>query len=123
MNHDSNVSDQRRHTRFEIFEYVLIYVDTVPEPIPAVIVDISLGGLQVRSRAFPQPGELVQLTIGQGDGVPLVVNAETRYTHPVDGGDLFATGFRFLPHDLAERMRLVNYIHDTFQRQGEVLLS
>jgi len=123
MSRDPQTPDQRRHTRFEIFEYVLIHVDSSPEPIPAVIVDIGLGGIQVRSRAFPQPGELVRLAIGQGNGQPLVVNAETRHSHPVPEGDLFATGFRFLPQDLAERMRLVNYIHDTFQRQGEVLLS
>lgn len=115
--------DQRRHARFEIFEYALVHLPGVSQAIPAVIVDISLGGLQTRSRTAPAVGEHCQLTIGQGGMPPIVVTAEVRFVNPVGEGDLVAVGYRFVPGDSEERMTLVNYIHDTFQRQGEVLLS
>jgi len=116
-------TDQRRHARFEIFEYVLVLQNHNPQPIPAVIVDISLGGIQTRSRQAPTLGEICQLTIGQGGKPPIVVSAEVRFVTPIEGGDLCATGYRFIAGDIEERKALVNYIHETFQRQGEVLLS
>ena len=121
-NHDAH-QDKRRHARFELLEYALVFRPIEIEAERAVVVDISLGGLQTRSRGSLAVGEQCLLTIGQGNDVPLRLTAEVRHSRPVDGSDLFATGFRFLPASSEERMALVNYIHNAFQRQGESLLA
>lgn len=115
--------DKRRYARFEMLEYAMIYRDDDPEAETAVLVDISLGGAQTRSRHAMGVGEVCLLSIATGGSTPVSVTAEVRYCYPVKHSDLFAVGYRFMPETVEERMQLVNYVHEVFQRQGELLIS
>ena len=85
------------------------------------MVDVSLGGLQVRSRASFEEGSMLRLTVGRATDEPIVVVGEVRYSIPVEDSDLFATGFRVRPEDRAQRIAWVDYVHAVFQNQGELL--
>lgn len=123
MTHEQASKEQRRHARFEILEYALVYPASEAGPIQAVVVDISLGGLQTRSRSSFLPGEQCLLVIGQGGEPPIRLNAEVRRCSLVENTSLYATGFLFKPETPEERTSLVNYIHEAFQRRGEILLG
>lgn len=110
------VRDNRRHARFELFEYALVYRDGATETQNALIVDVSIGGVQVRSRERYVEGEMLNLVIGRGWEPPTKVTVEVRHSQPVDDGELVSTGFRFKPRTPQERMDLVDYLHEVFQR-------
>ncbi|MCH8977753.1 MAG: PilZ domain-containing protein [Armatimonadetes bacterium] len=116
--------DKREHARFELLEYVLLGGSGGEAPSQAqraVIVDVSLGGLQVRSRSTFNEGALLRLTIGRAEEEPVAVIAEVRYSIPVEDSDLFATGFRVRPENREQRIEWVDYVHAVFQSQGELL--
>ena len=116
-------SDKRQHARFELLDYALMTGDKAPQPEAqrAIIVDVSLGGLQIRSRMKFTHGDIFRLTVGRADQSPVVVAAEVRYSIPVEDSDLFATGFKVRPENNEQRINWVDYVHTVFQSQGETL--
>lgn len=112
-------ADLRQHFRFDILEYAVFQVEG--DNVPAVVVDISLGGLQLRTRRSCQTGERSEIVIGQGGAPTIRAELEVRYCEPV-GSDLYAVGCRFLPASKEDCVTLVDYIHDVFRRQGERLI-
>lgn len=116
-------ADQRRHARFDIVEYTQLKKHGDGKSQTAVIVDLSLSGLQLRSRFQLCEGDSCELLIGRGGLEPIKVRAEVRYCFPVPACGLFATGVRFMPKNPRERIELVDYIHDIFQSQGERLIG
>lgn len=122
MNANQGISDQRRHARFELLDYALVRRGGETEQLRSVVVDVSLGGLQMRSREKFEAGESVTLTIGRGTDDPITVNCDVRYCVPLEESDLFATGFRFVPRSTGERIEWVDYVHAVFQAQGESLV-
>jgi c-di-GMP-binding flagellar brake protein YcgR len=121
--HQPSCPDKRRYARFEMLEYVMVYREHEVEPETAVLVDISLGGAQTRSRHSMEVGEVCLLAIATGNSSTVTVTAEVRYCYPVKHSDLYAIGYRFLPETVEERLQLVDYVHDVFQRQGELLIT
>lgn len=115
--------DGRRFSRFETLEYALLTSEGVDEPLPAVIVDISLGGLQLRTRVPLEPGDEYLMQIGQGGEHPIMTAVEVRYSAKIPHTGLHSVGVRFLPGHSEQRMRLVHYIHDAFARQGDQLMA
>lgn len=115
--------ENRRHARFELFEYALLYRENDDESTSALIVDISVGGLQIRSKMPFRDGELCTLVIGRGWEPPLQVAVEVRYSYPIDESDLIATGLRYRPRDAQQRMDLVDYLHTVFQRRSEGFIA
>lgn len=116
--------EMRKHARFELFEYAMIYTNEGSEPIRSVIIDISLGGAQVRSRTTVEAGLKVVVDVAQPDAVePFLVNAEVRYSNPIPNTDLYAVGFRFTPTSAEEREKIARYVHEFFRMQGEYLLG
>ncbi|MBL8049059.1 MAG: PilZ domain-containing protein [Chthonomonas sp.] len=114
----------RKHARFELFEYAMIYTHEGADPIRSVIIDISLGGAQVRSRTSVTSGATVVIDVAQPDAVePFLVNAEIRYSNAIPNTDLFAVGFRFTPQTAQEREKIARYVHEFFRLQGEYLLE
>lgn len=116
-------SDQRRYARFEVLDYAKVTSDKIKEPISAVVVDVGLGGIQIRSREQLTEGDSCTLVIGREDGSPLTIKAEVRTVRPIEDSDLFGAGCRFLPDNHTERMAIAEYVHMVFQRQGEKLVS
>lgn len=116
-------ADQRRHARFDIVEYTQLNRTGDNKTQTAVIVDLSLSGVQLRSRFELSEGDHCELVIGRCGLEPMKVRGEVRYCHPVENSGLFATGLRFVPKNPRERIELVDYIHDVFQKQGERLIG
>ncbi len=121
MSKNQTKSENRRDNRFELLDYA-IASRLGHSNIRSVVVDVSLGGLQVRSRSQFETSEVCTLSIGRGQLSPLQVHAEVRYSVPIEDSDLFATGFRIVPESVGERIEWVDYVHAVFQVQGEALL-
>lgn len=121
MNNPEEMNDRRRHARFELLDYAIVKEEGESEGIRSVIVDISLGGLQVRSRTSFQDGKTYELTIGRGETQPIVVQAEARHSKSIEESDLFSTGFRLNPRSAVERIEWVEYVHTVFKNQGDQL--
>ncbi|HXH61178.1 MAG TPA: PilZ domain-containing protein [Fimbriimonadaceae bacterium] len=124
MSNEDARADNRKHARFELLDYAMMQGEDKREnpSLRAVIVDVSLGGLQIRSRTKFQHGDIYHLAIGRVDSTPLLVSAEVRYSVNVEGSDLYATGFKVQPEDNAQRIAWVDYVHNVFQSQGEALI-
>lgn len=121
MSIEHNFNDRRKHARFELMDYAIVTKEGSPESTRSVIVDISLGGLQLRSRQPFEDNTSYQLEIGRGNNSPIVVHAESKHSQPVDESDLFSTGFRLTPKTAMERIEWVEYVHQVFKAQGELL--
>jgi hypothetical protein len=115
--------DQRQHARFELLDYALMQGHNGEEAPSqrAIIVDVSLGGLQIRSRTKFTHGDVYRLTVGRAESTPVNIVAEVRYSIPIDESDLYATGFKVRPEDNEQRINWVDYVHTVFQSQGETL--
>jgi c-di-GMP-binding flagellar brake protein YcgR len=116
-------TEKRKHARFPIFEYALLYTNNSVNPARSLIVDISLGGAQLRCRQPCDEDEQGTLHISTSDGESLEIPVEIRYCYSVDNEDLFAVGVRFIPKGRAQKSKIVNYVHKLFLSQGESLLG
>ena len=114
--------DKRRYLRYEILDYAVLKLDTDDSQVNTVIVDISLGGLQVRSRDPLPPGAFCTIRVGCGEMAPIGLRGEIRHCKAVEDSDLFTTGVRFMPEDHEDRMAIAEYVHAIFQRQCDNLL-
>ena len=114
-------TDQRRHARFELLDYAFVQRPDRSNGRRAVIVDVSLGGFQTRSREKIPADQCLLVTVGQAGATPVEVHVESRYSVDVENSGLFATGFKVRPKNDKERVHWVNYVHSVFQAQGELL--
>ena len=119
----NNGSDKRQYLRYEVLDYALVYSDAYDEPIRSVVVDIGLGGLQVRARQFLELGSIVLLKIGNMEHPPVTIRGEVRYNQGLPGSDLYSLGIRFMPESHEERTEVAEYVHSVFQRQADLLIS
>lgn len=108
-------NEGRRFKRWDVFEYALITPEGESTAEPTVIVDLSLGGLQVRGRTQYPQGSTCMIVISQDGDKRIVTSAEVRYSYPIEDSDLFATGFKFMPENMEQRVELVNFVHHRFQ--------
>jgi hypothetical protein len=117
----SKATDKRRFLRYEMLDYALAYTSGC-EAINSVIVDIGLGGVQLRSKEALPVGAVCQIHIGRSEGDPLVLAGEVRHSKLVPNSDLVSSGIRFCPHTHEERLAIAEYVHGVFQRQCDKLL-
>lgn len=117
----SKATDKRRFLRYEMLDYALVYAGG-GEPINAVIVDIGLGGLQLRSKSSLPLGVPCKVQIGRQQGSPLELKGEVRHSGKVNGTDLIAAGVRFCPENHEDRLAIAEYVHSVFRRQCDKLL-
>ena len=113
--------DQRRHVRYELVDFALLEAPSIDEPIRCVIVDVSLGGIQVRSKVALPVGCQAVLHIAQLGRRPLKVRGEVRHTEKIPGSELIASGFRFLPETHEDRIAIMEYVHAVFLRRSELM--
>ena len=114
--------DQRRFLRYQIFDYTAITLEDTTETFHAMLVDIGLGGAQLRSKLPLQDGASILMRIGRNEGEPLEIRGEVRHCMAVPDSDLFGSGIRFTPSTHAERVALAEFVHDVFQRQRDRLI-
>lgn len=116
-------SDGRRFERFDILDYAMVSSPNHPEAFRSVIVDIGLGGLQLRSKDQLPVGDTCTLQIGQEEGDPISMQGEVRYSKIADESGLYSSGFKFLPSTHEERAAIAAYVHSVFMRQGETPIT
>ena len=117
----SNGVDKRRYLRYEVLDYAVIRRDGETDAVNAVIVDIGLGGLQVRSKDSLRVGDECIISVGLNNRPPLHLRGEVRHCSLMDDSGLFGSGIRFIPKDHADRIAIAEYVHDVFQRQCDLL--
>ncbi len=116
-----NSSDKRKFLRYEVLDYAVVN-DGLATTINAVIVDIGLGGLQLRSKHNLPIGSRIRLQIGRLHQEPINLLGEVRHTSEVENSDLVAAGIRFCPETHEDRLAIAEYVHGVFQRQCDKLL-
>jgi hypothetical protein len=104
-----------------MLDYALAHVPGI-EAVKAVIVDIGLGGMQLRSKDMLPVGAFCKIHIGRQDAEPLVIAGEVRHSSEIPDSELIATGVRFCPETHEERLAIAEYVHGVFQRQCDKLL-
>jgi c-di-GMP-binding flagellar brake protein YcgR len=114
--------DKRRYLRYEILDYAVVQLNALGTSVNTVIADISLGGLQLRSKEPFPVGALCIIRVGVADCDPINLRAEVRHCKPLEDSELFTTGMRFVPETHADRMAIAEYVHAIFQRQCDNLL-
>ncbi len=114
-------NEGRRHKRWEIFEYALLQREGEESPEPGILVDLSLGGFQVRTKSLFEAGEKCHVVISWPGHENISIAAEVRYSKPMDEEKMHFIGLRFLPDTVDQRVALVNYIHDRFLADMERL--
>lgn len=119
----SDQSDLRLYARFEYVECAMLYDSADSEPYRAMLVDIGLGGVQLRSKETLPVEQPMQLKIGQDGKAPLVIKGHVRYCHPGGDDGMFVSGFKFAPESHEERVQIAEYVHGVFQRQWQALAS
>lgn len=123
MGHSGDFKDKRQHARFDLLEYAMVYGSDPQNVVRSVVIDVSLGGLQVRSRQQFVAGDTYTLNIGRIDSKPLIVQAEARYSNQIEDTDLYATGFKCQSLSSVDKMDWVDYVHSIFKSQGESLVG
>lgn len=116
-------TDKRRYIRYELLDYAQIQPIGSGPSVNTIIVDIGLGGLQLRARDPMTVGTKCYVTVGRMDGNVLTFRAEIRHCAQVEGADLYGLGVRFLPESHDERMGIAEFVHAVFQRQCDLLTS
>jgi hypothetical protein len=114
--------DKRRYLRYEILDYAVVRMDGDLGEINTVIADISLGGVQLRSRVPFEPGQSCTIRVGWHDGDPMGLRAEVRYSRRLPDSELYTTGMRFIPESHEDRVAIAEYVHQTFERQCDNLM-
>jgi c-di-GMP-binding flagellar brake protein YcgR len=111
--------DNRVYDRFEVLEYVLLLAEDNQRPLRCIIVDISLGGVQLQSKEPLPVGIMCQLRIGSDKEYPFELRGEVRYSRKVPGTELYASGFRFMPDTHEQRAAVARYVHGVFAGNSE----
>lgn len=119
----SNASDGRRYERIPVLDYAMVRSAPQGSPFRALIVDVSLGGLRLRSEHSFSGGEMIEIQIAQEKGDPVTVDAEVRYTSDVEGSEFYLCGARFLPKTHEQRVAIVHYVHDAFRSGAEKIMA
>ncbi len=106
-----------------MLDYVLVRAGNSADASNSIIVDIGLGGLQLRTRQQLPTGEHCTLEVGRVDADPLILKGEIRHSSPIQGSELYASGIRFKPESHEDRIAIAEYVHAIFQRQCDLLAT
>lgn len=118
MAEEKKGKDLRAYPRFDLLECAVLYREGSPDPFRAMIVDIGIGGVQLRTKENLPLNETLTLHIGQDGKKPIAVPGFVRYCHASTEGDgIFESGFKFTPTTHAQRATVAEYVHDVFMGQ------
>ncbi len=112
----SRIKDTRRYERFPCAQMVTIRPKAgkgASDDARAIVVDVSLGGLKMRTRTKLEPNTPYILTMSTG-GNPTEFNGTV--VHLAEGGpdDETFVGFVFRPESHEERVAIANFVHGVF---------
>jgi c-di-GMP-binding flagellar brake protein YcgR len=114
-------SDLRLYARFEYVECAMVYEEGNTEPYRAMLIDIGLGGVQLKSKDKLPVSIPLEMNLGQDDKAPLVAKGHIRYCYKDGEEDFYVSGFKFTPESHEERVQIAEYVHAVFQRQWQSL--
>ena len=114
-------SSFRNHERHEMFECAMLFRPDNATPIRSIIVDVGLGGAQLRSKNALPVGCSCILKVGHDNGTPLTFRGEIRHSTRVEGSDLFASGFKFLPVSHEEKLLVASFLHSVAKGDSSAL--
>jgi hypothetical protein len=118
-----NYSDLRLYARFEFIQTAMVHAEGVEEPFRTMLVDIGLGGVQLRSRELIPVDTPLTLHLGQDDQPPLQLKGRVKYCNPGGDDGMYISGFKFTPETHQERVAIAEFVHRVFQQQWEILAS
>jgi hypothetical protein len=103
--------ERRQQTRHEVVEFGMLWRPNgqVPHRIgPAVITNVSLGGVQFKARYDLQKDEKLFIELATEEG-PVMLPGDVRYaTKDESGAGTF--GFRFQPESRTERQAVARWV-------------
>ena len=115
--------DTRKYIRHEVIDFSIILPNTSKLPVSALIVDVGLGGVALRTREKFPPEEMVTITVGQNNGSPISFHGEIRYCDKREKESTYAVGVQFKPANQEERALIANFINNAFQRNSQPNLA
>lgn len=110
------MSDSRRYERFPCAHMVTIRPRTKKsesDEVRALVVDVSLGGLKMRTKAPLDTSTPYVLTMA-GAETPIDFNGEVVHLAPAEDDGENAVGFVFRPESHEERVAIANFVHKVF---------
>lgn len=114
------MNDKRRYIRYEVLDCARVEISG-HEPFQSIVVNIGLGGLQLRARNGADQGAACVVTVGRAESEPLDLPCEVRHCVPVNGSGLHSLGLKFVPRSHNERIAIAEFVHSVFQRQCDLL--
>lgn len=110
------MQETRRYERFPCAQMVTIRpkgTESTPDDARALVVDVSLGGLKMRTKASLDTTEAYTLTMASG-GNPIDFNGSIVHLVPGDESTESSIGFVFRPETHEERVAIANFVHQVF---------
>lgn len=108
--------DQRVFPRFDYLECAVVHIPG-EESIQAMMVDIGLGGVQLRSKKPLPVGTPLTISIGKDKGGPINMPGILRHcTLSTEGEHIYIAGFKFTPQTHEERAVIAKFVHEVFTR-------
>jgi c-di-GMP-binding flagellar brake protein YcgR len=117
-----NLQETRRYERFPCAQMVTIREkdgSTKAEESRALVVDVSLGGLKMRTKSQLDPGKTYVLTMA-GSGEPVHFNGNVVHLAAGASEEEASMGFVFRPESHEERVAIANFVHMVFTQAWSV---
>lgn len=113
--------NRRLHPRLQVMEYATLRSCADGHSEKCIIVDVSLGGMQARcNHGFPV-GESFHVEVACSTSDSVVIQAEVKYSVPLEGTDVVATGLRVSSNDRHALRQWVNLVRTIFESQSDSL--
>ncbi len=113
---NNSFTDSRRHLRYDIMDFAMIYGASHPQGVRALVVDLGLGGIAIRSREALEADEKIRIQIGKSGGTPYELNGQVRYCDNGQSNPLYSIGIQFEPANHEEKISIARLINEAFQR-------
>jgi c-di-GMP-binding flagellar brake protein YcgR len=114
----SRMQETRRYERFPCAQMVTIRAkgeQSLDEEARALVVDVSLGGLKMRTKADLDPNKSYVLTMA-GKEDPMNFHGTVVHLAQSDANGEAAVGFVFRPESHDERVAIANFVHQVFSQ-------
>lgn len=118
-----SAKEARKYIRHEVIDFSLVMPQSSKIPVSALIVDVGLGGLSLRTRELFNAEEQVTIIVGQGNGESVSFHGEVRYCDRRESESTYAVGVQFKPATHAERALIAQFINTAFQRNSQPHLA
>lgn len=113
------MQETRRYERFPCAQLVTIRCKDdsgKTEEARALVIDVSLGGLKMRTKAALDPSKTYVLTMGNGGSPTNFHGTIVHLATQTDSNGETGVGFVFRPESHEERVAIANFVHQVFSQ-------